>query len=207
MRGLAEIIESNENPAAYHRNREPQHGFTSREDRAEQQRFHGERVEARQAERDSASVRAETNGLFFTALLLDILASSSGRPKAQPEHQERIHSALDAEPPFVKFWQKLNDSLEARDEPEATYGQAKRAFLGGATPVGALTFIGKDWDGLRAIPAPPTDGKKTYHGEFRQVSDEGTIWRTVHSGHGPIAYATPEAALNGAANAKAHSER
>ena len=86
MRGLAEIIESNENPAAYHRSREPQHGFTSREDRAEQQRFHGERVEARQAERDSASVRAETNDLFFTALLLDILASSSGRPKAQPEH-------------------------------------------------------------------------------------------------------------------------
>lgn len=119
---------------------------------------------------------------------------------------EGIHSAIDAQPPFLKFWQKLNDERDAKNLGEASYGEAKQAFTGGPTPVGALTFVGKDWDGLRAIPATSPHGR-TYHGEFRQTLIDGSsVWRLVASQSGTIAYATPEAALNGARHARIHSE-
>lgn len=111
-----------------------------------------------------------------------------------------ILSAFDAEPPFVKFWQKFNDEREARGEGEARYSEAKAAFLGGATPTGALTFVGKDWDGLRAVPAKPVKHlggqRPAYHGEYREVTDNGTVWHKVTNELGlPIAYGLPEAAL------------
>lgn len=119
-----------------------------------------------------------------------------------------IHSAIDAKPDFLKFWQKLNDDRAAGGHGEALYKEAKLAFSGGETPVGALTFIGKEWEGLRAIPAKTFEGKKTYHGEFRSVAPEGNlIWNVVSNTNcAPIAYANAEAALNGARHARIHSE-
>ncbi len=119
-----------------------------------------------------------------------------------------IHSAIDADLPFLTFWAKLNDERAARGEGEARYREAKEAFNGGATPSGALTFIGKDWDGTRAIPAAPVAGHKAYRGEFRQKTKDGnTVWRVVaNNTDGPISYGTPEAALEGARRAKSHSE-
>ncbi len=152
----------------------------------------------------------EIDDLFFTALLLDIIDNAVRTGNKPPAPMENIHSAIDAPPetPFFKFWAKLNKRLAETGYVEADYGQAKEAFNGGKTPDGSLTFVGKDWDGLRAVPAHPTNGKKTYHGEFRQVSDEGTVWRSVANGGGlPIAYGTAEAALHGARHAKLHSEK
>jgi len=121
--------------------------------------------------------------------------------RGEPLGMEGILSAIDAEPPFLKFWQKLNDERAARGEPEAGYKTAREAFTGGPTPAGALTFIGKKWDGLRAVPAG-----MNYYGEFRQVTEDGTVWHVVSDKSGPRVYMTPEAALDGAAIAKRHSE-
>jgi hypothetical protein len=162
-------------------------------------------------------------GLFALAALLDTMgvpaAASFAKPRtladrprqhadarrAKAEHlgMEGILSAIDAEPPFLKFWQKLNDERAARGEPEAGYKIAREAFAGGPTPEGALTFIGKKWDGLRAVPA----SMETYHAEFRQVSaDDGTVWHVVSDHTGPISFPSPEAALGAALRAKTHME-
>lgn len=210
------------------------------------QRYHGERVEARQAEKrdplndldrahrashshdaalaailghiigDKPKAPSDTashiiGNMLASAFLLDALgvpvpASLTRRPKDAFLGMEGIGSALDAAPPFLKFWQKLNADRAAGGLGEAIYKEAKEAFNGGPTPRGALTFIGKEWDGLRAVPAHPYEGKRAYHGEFRQVSDEGTVWRVVANTTGPICYATAEAAIHGARHAKLHSE-
>src|ERR1035437_8182386 len=116
---------------------------------------------------------------------------------AQPLHQ----------PPFVRFWAKLNEQRERVGMAELLYKEARELFFGGKTPVGALTFIGKEWDGLRAVPIfGRADRTRTYHGEFREVTDAGTVWRSVHGTNGAIDYNTPEQALNGARHAKKHSE-
>jgi hypothetical protein len=86
---------------------------------------------------------------------------------------------------------------DPEDDPEDEVEAAAPA------PVGSLTFIGKDFEDLRAIPAPLHDGHRAYHGEFRH----GSVWRTVHSSGGAISYASPEAAIFGARNAKNHCER
>lgn len=132
--------------------------------------------------------------------------------KAHGQHRhlgmDGIHSAIDAKPDFLKFWQKLNDDRAADGEDEASYGEAKTVFSGGPTPSGALTFIGKEWEGLRAVPAKTHEGRKTYHGEFRSIAAEGnSIWNVVsNTATLPIAYANAEAALSGARHARIHSE-
>jgi len=231
MRGLDEIRSTNEDPGAYYRSREPQHGHVGGGDKnisfdsnmAEKARretlgYSSERpwdgtasharvqnADADEIENLLGGLRAkgkarkalkELDELFFTALLLDLFASKTG----EPEHQERVHSVIDAEPPFLAFWQRLNDGLREAGRPEAAYGDAKRAFLGGPTPIGAMTFIGKEWDGVRAVPAAPVNSlggvRPAYHGEHRRVTDHGTIWNKVTNKHDlPIAYALPEAAL------------
>jgi hypothetical protein len=229
-------------------------------DPKEVQRKHGERVEARQAERawDGSSSHARVlktgaeaaaieallknlgltagkrtladrseeqakrkalqalDGLFFAALLDDLV--SSGRPKALRHlGMEGIHSAIDAQPPFLKFWGKLNDHRAEQGLDELRYNEAKELFLGGKTPVGALTFIGKEWDGvraipgqnydgLRAIPGQNYDGLRAYTGQFRETQSNGSvIWRPVHNSSGVVSYASPEAALEGAARAKRYA--
>lgn len=172
------------------------------------QKFHGQRVEARQAEREGGRPKTKFSrfdDLFFAALLLDVVAQASYR---EPASQERIDPIDEvSQPPLFRFWEKLNARLRAAGKPDADYGTAKRAFEGGATPEGALTFIGKKWDGLRAVPVSTYHQDKiAYHGEFREVSDNGTVWRTVHNKNGPISYISPEVALCNARLAREHSK-
>jgi hypothetical protein len=223
MRGLSEIRSTNEDPSASFRSREPQHGHVESGDKnisfesnmAEKRRREetdeienllrdlghatGHRtLAARTKEQNARKALQQLDELFFTALLLDLFAAKTTR--VEPEHQERVESAIDAEPPFLAFWRKLNEGLTAAGKSEAAYGDAKRAFLGGPTPVGAMTFVGKEWNGIRAIPSAPVNSlggvRPAYHGEYCRVTDHGTIWDKVTNKHDlPIAYALPEAAL------------
>lgn len=206
----------------------------------ETQRYHGERVEARQRERadaaffqspneffadhrvsldetpeeffarinkadKQATISLHAGDVFFTALLLDIVAHATAE---EPETQDRIDPIDEANvPPFFKFWEKLNKGLRAAGKPEAGYKTAKTAFEGGETPAGALTFVGKEWEGIRAVPGPTSCGEASYFGEFREVSDAGTVWRVVANKHGlSIAYVSAEGALRSAKLAKVHAE-
>jgi hypothetical protein len=225
MRGLEEIIASNADPEAYHRGREPQHGrhvestdtnrsFESNlaDMRRRNQAFHGERVEARQQQNDGGRPQVSKGDIFVAGVLADlaldaiienIFAPPPPRPRAPRPHvgMEGIHSAIDAEPPFLKFWAKLNAKNENDGLPEVFYKEAKEAFLGGPTPLGAMTFVGKDWDGVRAVPSKPVEQlggiRPAYQGEYRTVTaDDGTVWRKVTDRNDlPIAYGLPEAAL------------
>lgn len=129
---------------------------------------------------------------LFTALLLDIVAHAA----------KTKQTAAEPLTPFLRFWQKRQ---------ELDYGAAKRAFLGGETPVGAMTFIGKQWDGLRAVPSEPVTelgGKRpAYHGEYRVVDEEdGTQWVKVTDKHDlPIAFGIPEAAITAAERERAEA--
>src|ERR1035437_5845990 len=103
-----------------------------------------------------------------------------------PGMQDSIHSAIDAQPPFLAFWQKLNDHRVEQGLDEAMYKEAREAFGGGPTPVGAMTFVGKDWDGIRAVPYPAVHHggtRPSYHGELRRVTDQGTFWDKVYNKH------------------------
>jgi hypothetical protein len=228
MRGLEEIKYLNENPSAA---RLDDAVFAPR-DRGhsnDAQRYHGERVDARQGQ-THADLKRE--GAFKTRHPLDLpeglitelvigaalesiifgprtLADRTAEHKAAgytPGVQDRIHSAIDVLPPFLKFWERLNAERAKLGQEEAFYKDAKEAFNGGPTPDGALTFIGKKWDGVRAVPASDVQSRKAYHGEFREVTDNGTVWRVVANTYGSISYATPEAALGGALLAKVHLE-
>lgn len=220
MRGISEINEANEHP--HHRSSE-MFGVGRHTEGSDVNRSFESNMADKLRREGNGGERSPNKGetvvagiladLFIGAAIESILTPRTLADRSRLNDKgsrflgmDGIHSAIDGEPPFLKFWQKLNDERAARGEPEAGYHTAKEAFTGGPTPDGALTFIGKDYDGLRAVPAKPHDGHRTYHGEFRQVSDAGTIWRTVHSTHGPIAYATAEAALYGARHAKLHSE-
>ena len=199
------------------------------------QKTHGERVEARQRERafrpdpyvsldenpgelmarlSKRPTRAEEEAkikhaadAFLTALLLDLITHDD-RPEPAP--QDRIDLIDNNVPPFFRFWQKLNAGLNAAGKPDADHQTAMTAFEGGPTPIGALTFIGKQWDGIRAVPGPGHDDTRvpmSYYGEFREVSDNGTVWRVVANKHGRnIAYSSVEGALTAAKHAKKHSE-
>ena len=144
--------------------------------------------------------------LAFTDLLLNIIAGgprvAGDETGGEPPTQERIDPIDNNDPPFFRFWRKLNADLSDAGMAEAGYKTAKRAFEGGPTPTGALAFIGKEWDGLRAVPT----GDGGYNGEFRQVSDDGTVWRSVHNHSGPRVFSSAEGALNSARQAKKHSE-
>jgi len=127
-------------------------------------------------------------------------ARAASSPKAY-DHQETIAAALGIDaPPFLKFWAKLNDERNSNGLPDALYGEAKRFFEGGETPLGAMTFVGKPWDGIRSVPSTPVDHlgghRPLYHGEYRTVTEDGVVWHKVLNKHDqPIAYALPEAAL------------
>jgi hypothetical protein len=235
MRGIEDIKTSNENP---HHRTDEQFGTSTHEgDPTAYRSFETNLRDKRRRDRLAQDVTAQllvdigvpapgskahaaldpaskAADLFFAALLLDIVAQAteqakaSGKPTPEPEHQERVHSAIDGEPPFIQFWFKLNEGLAEQGLPEATYGVARKAFGGGDTPIGSLTFIGKQWDGLRAVPATPVEylgGKRpAYHGEYRTVgADEGVVWRKVLNKHDePIAYQIPEAAITAAEHAR-----
>lgn len=113
-----------------------------------------------------------------------------------------IHAAVGETSGFMRFWAGLNEHLGH----EARYKEAKLSYDGGETPVGTLTFVGKEWDGLRAVPAKTYEGKKTYHGQFSSVEPEGnTMWNVVaNTDEQPISYANAEAALHGARHARIH---
>jgi hypothetical protein len=215
MRGLHELHETNENP--HHRSDEIFGG--RRTDSADVNRSFESNLADKMRREQGHPTKDEAlvaglfadflGGLIVDQAINNLARSLTAGHKAAGYHpgvQDRVHSAIDAEPPFLKFWLRLNEERAARGEGEAFYKEAKEAFLGGPTPVGALTFVGKEWDGVRAVPMKAYEGRKSYRGEFRQVSDNGTVWRTVHSSSGEIAYASPEAALAGALTAKNHSE-
>jgi hypothetical protein len=67
-------------------------------------------------------------------------------------------------------------------------------------PHGALTFVGKKGEGIRAIPARHS---KAYHAEFR----EGSAWWIVHNQRGAVVYSTAEDALRGASAAKLRARK
>lgn len=213
--------------------------------RREEQRFHGERVEARHAERtaqpsgkgydalnefDRSHRRqngrtpdlealifgspdlifggsrpgptpdqktAEALGeLLALAFIVDLVGSL---PTTEPETQERITPFDAGDPPFFAFWKNLNAKLARTGRPEAGYKTARDAFNGGPTPVGALTFIGKAYDGLRAVPVSLSSFPRSYSGEYREVTAHGTRWHKVKNNSDlAISYETPEAAITGA---------
>jgi hypothetical protein len=172
----------------------------------EAQAFHGRRVEARQAQNAKPSfphLTPDQEDQLFAIFLLDLLTST---PIKEPAPIERIDPIDNNDPPFFKFWKALNAKLNAAGQADADYGFARKAFAGGETPAGALTFIGKEGEGLRAIPDGTYQGLPVYRGEFREVSERGIIWRRVHSSAGAIAYASAEAALHGAKEAQTHSK-
>lgn len=227
MRGLEEIKSINENPGEHYASREPQHfgpgsGEHNKPTNDTLARILGEITGKQPQANDKQASEDAVVGLLAACAILDLLgvpAPTMSRPRTLADRprqhadarahlgMEGILSAIDAKPPFLTFWQNLNAERAARAEPEAGYGLAKEAFNGGPTPVGALTFIGKDFDGLRAVPSHPVQGKKSYHGEFRQTAGDGsTVWRAVASQAGLIEYTTPEAALSGARHARIHSE-
>lgn len=113
---------------------------------------------------------------------------------------EGIQCAIDVLPPFFNFWQTLNAKRVAAGGVEVGYGEARELFAGGPTPHGALTFIGKEFEGLRAVPVDPVGDKPAYHGEYREVTgDKGTVWHKVlNNDQLPIVYTTPEHAINAA---------
>jgi hypothetical protein len=102
--------------------------------------------------------------------------------------------------PFEAFWSKRQT---------LNYGQAKRLFSGGETPIGAITFIGKEWDGIRAVPAKPVEylggQRPIYHGEFRIENSDGSLtwFKVLSTTNGePLSYPIPEAALTAARDRK-----
>ncbi len=212
MHGLETIKKINDNPAAYHASREPQH-YGAAEDRTEapEQSKNDALLESifnaivgDKPKTAAQKISGMVDEIFLTAFILDVIRNSDHK---EPEHQERIHSAIDAQPPFIQFWERLNGGLLAAGKPEAGYGQAREAFLGGKTPVGSLTFVGKEWDGLRAVPAEPVKylggTRPVYHGEHREVTGHGTLWhKVINDTDEPIVYKLPEAALTAARDAK-----
>jgi hypothetical protein len=137
---------------------------------------------------------AALDALFFSVLLAGIV--SSGKTE-----QRDIQLSID-QSPFVNFWAKLNEQRARAGMAGLLYEEACTLFTGGETPVGAMTFIGKQWDGLRAVPAEPVKflggSRPAYHGEYRIVSDAGTVWHKVKKNHEPVVYKIPEAAITAA---------
>lgn len=207
MRGLAELRDINENPSAARKDDALFERNRNRERDLEQQRRHGQRVEARQAQnrdnRPSAAAKAAVGdllaGLLIGAAIEDMLGSIAQDP---PSHQDRIQPGID-QPPFIEFWADLNKQREWDGKPEALYKEARSLFNGGETPIGAMTFIGKQWDGLRAVPSKPVTylggERPAYHGEYREVTRLGVKWHKVLTINGdPVSYQIPEAAVNAA---------
>lgn len=147
------------------------------------QASHGKRVALRQqqlVQQQQAKARAQAPAL-----------------NPAPPTQELIGSAIEYHQshPFMVFWQAL---INERGK-DVGYPEARALFEGGPTPAGALTFIGREFEGLRAIPADPVQGRVSYHGEYREVTVKGVIWHKVRNNSQlPIVYSTVEAALKAA---------
>lgn len=193
MRGLEEIIASNENPAAYYRGREPQHGLHVEGDTADYRSFATNLADKLR--------RAQNKPSRGDAIVAGILADLA----------DHIFPQLDIDqPPFINFWANINAARLSAGLPEALYKEARVLFLGGETPVGAMTFIGKQWDGLRAVPVEPVVFLGDYLGEYRIVSDAGTFWHKVTNHGVPVVFKAPEAAIKAAEkvrNFRRHAEK
>jgi hypothetical protein len=195
MRGISEITETNETP---HAPRDiPGARFTGGADF----NWRDHHPDPKAASQSPAKGDRVVASLLADLALGAILATALG---GRPKHlgMEGIHSAIDAQSALLRFWQRLNDHCAEQGLPEADYKTAREAFNGGPTPIGAMTFIGKQWDGLRAVPAEPVKylggSRPAYHGEYKIVSPEGTVWHKVKSHGEPIVYKIPEAAITAA---------
>lgn len=187
MHGLDEIREMNENPTARRKDQAMFAGlYGGCKDDCEPE-----------PEPEPKARKVDSLDLLFADLLF------SGRADFTPLERRALDHLFDIDSdPFTKFWAKLNAERERDGKPEALYKEADEAFMGGPTPKGALTFVGKKWDGLRAVPA-----EKAYYGEFREVVRTGeTVWWRVHDKFGARSYAAVEDALEAALEAKHHSK-
>ena len=160
-------------------------------DPTQTQKAHGERVEARQRERAEGLKREaevaearkrETKskdedvdaliGLFMDIVLHDALHSlfTPGKLAARQAEAPLPKEVVE----FTDFWEGLNAHCRAAGRPEPLYGEARELYLGSKTPQGALTFVGKPGDGIRAVPAG-----KGYYAEYHVSTPNGSIWRKV----------------------------
>lgn len=219
MHGLERLREINEDPNAYYSSREPQHYgeprtrdeiaadhesrtafLAARQRRLDPHLAHLLLVEETEAEK--AAVIKTIDDVLFTAILLDIIAAS--KPTEKPTPGIEVAKNIGPLPPFMRFWKRLNSERVAAGEADVDYKTAHEAFDGGATPVGAMTFIGKQWNGLRAVPSVPVTvlggTRPNYHAEYRVVSEnDGTQWFKVRDDAGNIRlYEIPEAAITAA---------
>jgi hypothetical protein len=200
MRGLDEIRKVNSNPGRFHG--EEIHGAVHMDEINRRDDLTA--IADEEEDRHRSKQRAETAGAarFFADLLIASVLADGRRIFPVTSHQDRIQPGID-QPPFLSFWQNLNDTRARAGEPEALYKEARTLFNGGETPVGAMTFIGKQWEGLRAVPSEPVTvlggNRPIYHAEYCEVTERGTVWQKVRDYDGqPVAYKIPEAAINAA---------
>lgn len=159
--------------------------------------------------RGPSQEEAETEALFGI-LLIDALINARPKSQARPDNTgpatgdetggvKPTAPQKSALPPFETFWSQRQ---------HLNYGEAKKLYAGGETPVGAITFVGKEWDGIRAVPAKPVaylgGARPAYHGQFRVANLDGShTWRTViNQNDDAISYQIPEAALTAARDRK-----
>lgn len=232
MRGLEELRKINEDPANFFRSRNPRPAARDPEVIAEQRRRHGERVEARQAQNASAKDKTTLHpaefvaDIFFTLLvgaLVNSIITQDAEPGPADAPADPVESAK-TEPEFTSFfeyWGDLNARRARAGLPEANFGEAKKIFKlkqtygaesdhvkSDETPLGALVFVGKEWDGTRAVPSEPVTylggARPAYHGEYRVETPIGVKWfKVANHNHDPIVYKLPEAALIAAKAQKA----
>src|ERR1035437_9702070 len=101
MRGISEINETNENP---HAPRDiPGARFTGGAD-FNWRDHHVDPRAAKQPTKGEAVVAG-----IFPDIVIDALVKGAVKTGFRHMGLEGIHSAIDAKPPFIKFWQKLND--------------------------------------------------------------------------------------------------
>lgn len=181
---------------------------------SETQRTHGERVEARQAQRrvwDGTDAHARVLNAakgddafkahfhrmmpFYSDYVKDVAGGDPYWSKRAPSYQEwEDHQAAKADGLFfLALLERLIASAPKKAADPAPVVEE-------TAPLGALTFIGKKWDGLRAVPATPVQylggSRPAYHGEYRERTEHGIVWHKVANGAAKvISYALPEAAL------------
>lgn len=195
MRGLEEIRKVNENPTDY----DAEEHFGTKHVGVPY--TYGEEVADAIIDDIMKDQRPKTSKLAALEALAGLVvldALTAERPHSHFTHMDRIQPGID-QPPFVEFWANLNASREAHGLPEALYKEARTLFNGGETPVGAMTFIGKQWDGLRAVPAEPVKylggARPAYHGQYRQTTRLGVKWHTVKDHGQPKVFRIPEEAV------------
>jgi hypothetical protein len=196
MRGLDEIRKVNSNPGRFHG--EEIHGAVHMDEifRRDSQAIADEEEERH---RDEPELGVHATRVFSDLLIASLIAGFPLHHKPQ-------------QPPFIAFWENLNETRLRSGQPEVLLKEARALFNGGETPVGAMTFIGKQWEGLRAVPSKPVSylggNRPAYHGEYREVTERGTVWHKVkHDDGEPVSYKIPEAAINAAEEVRATRRR